>query len=254
MYSLSFHDIPQIFKEMKNSINNPTIQKLYSEFSFSYFSCSSIINNGTLLDNDMIYSFLLNNLNKYKFISCKYTKSNTLNILKINVVICAEKQCFIIEQIENELIESILKKSNSIIINISDKDDFINFQTNEKIINEVKTEIHNFMSLFKDEIKNNFFINYTISPIICYLIRRFYYPSYFFKDKSFFKFNKSVDFEDEILDEITNISNLKQTNEIMQQIELIKCKIKYKKRSTCLFKPNYFNKELFISSKILHII
>lgn len=56
---------------------------------------------------------------------------------------------------------------------------------------EIIEEINNFTNKFRLIIKNNSFLKKTIDPIICYMIRRFYYPSNFFKDQSIFIFDKN---------------------------------------------------------------
>lgn len=55
-----------------------------------------------------------------------------------------------------------------------------------------KREITNFCDNFQNEIKQNFFVKNTISPIVCYLIRRYFYPTEYFKDASFFDFDNQM--------------------------------------------------------------
>ena len=107
------------------------------------------------------------------------------------LVLCMEKNCLIIDflkfvQIE-EIISKLKTKKLSILnasLNHNSKNSFNDYQTNEEIIN--------FCSHFYREISHNEFINLTIEPVICYLIRRYFYPSTFFKDQSFFSFDSNI--------------------------------------------------------------
>ena len=227
MSSLSFHEIPQLFAEQINGIHDPIIQKLYSSITFLHFSC--LLNNSDEIDNknDLIHSFLLNYFINFKFITCGYTKIkkdsdkfqilNQKNSSKVDAIICVEGKCIIIEDIEFELIELILQETKSALINIS------NQTKDDKLMTNVNEEIKNFSSLFKNEIKNNSFVHDTISPIVCYLIRRYFYPSNFFKDKSFFKFKNRINtLDEEISNELENISTLRKIDQMKQKVDSLK--------------------------------
>ena len=56
--------------------------------------------------------------------------------------------------------------------------------------NEAKEESKSFCNNFIFEEKQKDFVRITLSTIGCFLIRRFFYPSSYFKDPSFFKFDK----------------------------------------------------------------
>lgn len=79
---------------------------------------------------------------------------------------------------EEETIISYLKKTKFTCINISN-----NFDLN------LKKDLTSIMKNF-NYIDDNEFIQQTIKPILAYLIKRYYYPSNFFKDKSFFTFDQ----------------------------------------------------------------
>lgn len=102
-------------------------------------------------------------------------------------VFCTEKQCYIFQSIDSELINFILTDTKLAIINADSKKDF-NLQEEIKPIN-------NFM--FGVTKKTKFEV-YTFNSIIIYLIYRFFYPSSFFKDKSFFKYDDKYNFSNEL--------------------------------------------------------
>ena len=172
-YSL-FQDIPEQSKSMKHLIKPIPMQKIYSKFSFLYF-LSIQINDIILIKN-----FLYDYLKKYKFITYKIfdlpNKDNS-NDYYVDITICIEGQCLIIEQIQHRIISEIIRDLEKQI-------SIINVNTNDLNIHD---EIHNFCSKFS---KSNKFIEKTISPIVCYLIRRFFYPTNYFKDPSFFFFDQ----------------------------------------------------------------
>lgn len=131
-YSL-FQDIPEQYKSMKHLIKPILMQKIYSKFSFLYFLSTKI--------NDIILikKFLYDYLKKYKFITYKIldlpNKDNS-NDYYVDITICIEGQCLIIEQIQHRIISEIihdLEKQISII----------NVNTNDSNFHD---EIHNFCS------------------------------------------------------------------------------------------------------------
>ena len=103
----------------------------------------------------------------------------------VNAILCYERECIIIEQIKTELISQILLKleKQASLLNISPV-----FEIKERTINEIqaKEEVDNFSLHFLNDIQNNEFVKSTISPILGYFIRRFFYPTHYFNDTSFF--------------------------------------------------------------------
>ena len=119
---MPFLEIPEPYKVEKNLICNKTIQKLYSQFHYSYYPYS-IINQGNCDGNqNNIDSSLFNYLKDYKFIIYHFTNifqnfnqsadsnlfsSSISNDSIIDVVICFEGECLIIEQIYIKTINQI---------------------------------------------------------------------------------------------------------------------------------------------------
>ena len=131
MHKIVFQSIPSQLEELKNDINNPIIKKLYSSYSFSYLPID--LNYQENIKKNF-YEFLLNYLQKFKFIVYNFINSSkssnsSLNqenpLLKpteqstTNIIICVEKQCIIIEQIEIAIINQILWELKSSQLNVT---------------------------------------------------------------------------------------------------------------------------------------
>ena len=111
------------------------------------------------------------------------------NLILLMFIFCVEKQCIIVNQVYLQIINDIIRKLNSniiFLINISD-----NFISKEEYISNAREEVKNFCSEFKKEIDANQFVKNTITPIACYLIRRYFIPTDFFEDPEFFIFDKT---------------------------------------------------------------
>lgn len=68
------------------------------------------------------------------------------------------------------------------------------------------------------ELKNNFFVNNTIDPLISFIIRRHFYPTSYFNDKSFFVYNQQIiKLQTEDIFSISLFENQKKKNQ--NQIE-----------------------------------
>lgn len=99
------------------------------------------------------------------------------------------KKCVFINLIDSILIQKIitnLKEKSEIIETNFDLYQEDNFQKNN-----IKEEIDNFCFNFISEIKVNNFVKDTIYPLAGYIIRIFFYPTYFFEDPSFFIFDEN---------------------------------------------------------------
>ena len=134
-------------------------------------------------------TFKFNALNRYnsnyEIKTKEYSKDKTNSKQIINSIICFEKTCLIIESIDIKVISKVLKKTNSKLINTSSP----SFNTQQsKEYQTVIEEINNFRHS-QPEIKNNDFIQYTINPILTFIVRRYFCPSSYFKDPSFFIFD-----------------------------------------------------------------
>ena len=230
-------------------ISDEKIQYIYSKFDFLFFS-ASIINNEKLpkisfCKNDrkrQIEDFLFNYLQSFKLIvfqlfnisnnnreSMKniFSKPKNVNDNLFNAVLCVENKCLLLKDINHDIIQSIfsnLKKQSSVVLVLNPISNII--EENERQMN---IEINNFCNNFTQEIKTNDFVRNTIKPMIGYLIKRYYYPTEYFKDPSFFIFNQQF-FSNEqkakrtILNFLKNKekdenSNQKVLNSIIDEIE-----------------------------------
>ncbi|KAK8842215.1 hypothetical protein M9Y10_026446 [Tritrichomonas musculus] len=191
-----FQDIAQeyITKIIKNDVkieeqvneNIKMLSKIYSMFSFKRLNPS--------LTYAQVVSPMIDFLKNFKFITCYLYPHNLSNNDVSNsrcetafATICDEEQCIIIEKIDISTIDQIInevKKNGSVVIKV-------NNGGNSTGDNQSKEEIDNFVSYFSKEIKNKEFIRKTIRAVACYIIRRFFYPTEYFKNPSFFYFNKS---------------------------------------------------------------
>ena len=191
--NIKFNEIPEDYKILKNSIDNEIVQEVYSKFIFHFFDFENdkkTINESLLLDYFKEYRFITYQVNQqYSKLQERLQNDEVRNennidpnfaSSKLNAIICVEGQCFIFENINFD-ISTILKETKSSLIDISfDKEDCT------KIEREAAEEVLSFCEYYKKSINSNKFVKYTIRPIISYLIRRYFYPSYFFNDQTFF--------------------------------------------------------------------
>lgn len=195
---LSSSNMPKKYKDLLNQIEEQTLIKIYSVFSFSYLNLK---NQAKEIDLDKIF-------NDYSLIAFKISNFNN-NSNDTNAIICVENLCYIIESIKKDIILSFLKKTKSSLVNAGDE-----MLEVERISDYSKSqrEIQHFCDSFKRHIIKNQFVKMTICPIIAYIIRRHFYPTSFFKDPSFFSFkNKRTKTSSSIL----SLS----TKEIQSEIE-----------------------------------
>lgn len=120
----------------------------------------------------------------------------------------------------------------------------------------ITEELTNFCKHFQLDIKNNEFIKYTIETIFVYLIRRFYYPSTFFKDPSFFRIEDS-DFntnDQMIKDNIINIFQENNQKEFKSKIDEFQnlLKTKSEMNDELAYKEKYFEEKDFIRLRDIH--
>lgn len=96
----------------------------------------------------------------------------------------------ITEQNNLSVIKSLINKLQDkeiTVLNAGPKFDILEKTSSEKWLKE---EIDNFCHDFQSEINQNEFVKATISPVAGKIIRRFFYPSHYFKYSSFFNFYK----------------------------------------------------------------
>ena len=203
-----FQDIPPVYETMLNNIHDQTLNNIYSKFIFIYIPVQ-INNDDVNKNNEKLSSLMVDYLQNFKFITyhlvqisgqqqfynniekkvfkhdIKYYKE--LNPVNFQVVFCVERQCIIFDQITISILNqvtNILKGKNITILSVNGKS-----QENDEIC--VKKEIDSFCSNFQKDISKNIFLSNSIPAIIGYLIRRYFCPTKYFLDQSFFDFNKS---------------------------------------------------------------
>ena len=123
----SFQKIPNDYLLQIDSIDNQTIKKIYSLFSYKYINCQKNI--------EETETFLLNYINKFNFITCEVSPVSQINQIQekdlncekvtqstlANLVFCVENECIIIEYIDMTCIENIIKNIKSSLIDVSRK-------------------------------------------------------------------------------------------------------------------------------------
>ena len=225
MNLLSFQDISAQCLELVNNVNNLVIQKLYSKFTFWILPYQIDQN------DERIKDFLKYSLKKIKFITVYYSempksfpnsheKVENISECNIDIIICSENSVFIIEKINESITDDIFEeiKSFTTIIKINQKG-----ETDQSI----HEEISEFTKLYYRQIEGNEFLNFTLNPILVYSIRKYFMPSNFFKDPSFFTFDKSmqdsIDVKDQFIQEkLKNIFQPKSNeDQIKVQIQAI---------------------------------
>ncbi|KAK8844481.1 hypothetical protein M9Y10_024341 [Tritrichomonas musculus] len=183
-----FDEIPQNIKKMQNEIQDKNLRRIYDKIEFLYFNYLEHSNQKT---DDKITNFkklISYYIQQYKFFTYYFDPSDENDNNIVNSIICVEQKCIIIESIRKDIISDTISSIESTFINSGSQK--IN-NSNDSI-----QEVESFCQYFIRHIRTNKFVNMTIRPISCYLIRRFYFPSHFFKDPSFFEFkrqNASVD-------------------------------------------------------------
>ena len=201
MYMNLIKSIPKEYESKKSQIHDDMIKRIYTLTSFNYLQIPNTNFDQENIDdyNDQNISILFSSIMR-KFSAIEIRKSNKcLNKNEqsksdsnfsseiVNVIICNESGCTIIENIKFELIQNILNKEQEKASIIDVSRDFTNREKTREEEHAIE-EIENFRSKFLKEIKNNEFVDYTISPIISYMIRRFFYPRKYFNDQSFFDY------------------------------------------------------------------
>ena len=161
------------------------------------------------LVNFLIYKINQNTISDSSTANNKPTEENLYNF-----IICIEDECIIIDEMTKDNIESIiiqLKQAQKSLINVG-KFSILdpNCLTAKEIeeSNNAKDEVKSFCDCFIREIHKNKIIKNLLEPMIGYLIRRYYYPSGYFKDPSFFIFDKKNESKEQIVkNEIQNLFN-----------------------------------------------
>lgn len=165
-----FQEVSHDFLNKNFKISNEIISKIYSSLRFFYLNCKS---KGVIHTQSYIDFFNKSKLIIYKIIPLNCDVCNQSEFSnEANVVICIEKQCYIILNIYIKLFRQILNQINSLLIDISDNIPKIN---DEEII--AFTEINSLHNYFRTKISNNEFVIYTCDPIFAFMIRKNYFSS-----------------------------------------------------------------------------
>ncbi|KAK8871415.1 hypothetical protein M9Y10_007141 [Tritrichomonas musculus] len=215
MQSLCLKDLPKAFKEMLNLIKDETIQKLYSKFKFIYLE--SKLNNKENVSTDKNVEFetisekqILCYLSLHKFITYfisfanetknvnKKTNEIDGNIILSNIksnnflIFCVESECLIINQIDTSKINAFIQKLKKNSISIINLNEDCQIKKDDEEADEI-TEVNSFCSFprISKEINKNPFVQITIRPIAGFMIRRYFYPTKYFNDPTFFFFDKA---------------------------------------------------------------
>ena len=171
MENLRFCDIPQAYKSCLDKISSEFIKKVYNEFTFYFLQLQFFSSKQKEIEN-LILSFI----KRSKFITYKIDSPRDSTFSK--GIICIEKKCLIIESIDADLFKKILELANSEIIDAGSK---------------VPGKNYFYKNCSKD--MENEFVQYTFCPIFTYLINRYFYPTNYFEDPSFFIFKYSQEEE-----------------------------------------------------------
>ena len=220
MTNLIFQSLPADYQQQIEQISDENLKRIYLNIKFKYlnFYIFSSSNEDGLIS-------LKTFLKCFKFITYEIfdrdTKiENDENMSKdssisqlVDIVICVEDYCLFIESVNNQIVNEILQlfdpknRLNSSIKNTTTKEYFP-----DKLGNKV---IQTFLSKFRYSFKDNQFVKITISSIACYLIRRHFYPTHFFKNPNFFKFNENQEnYEDNVKRKLTSFFVIQDKNDL----------------------------------------
>lgn len=236
--SYSYQKLQKDYESLKGEIIDQKILKIYSEFEFKYFNFAEMSIEGIESNKDEIKEKLFHFLNINRFITFQLynnkeyseiwpnKKIRNLSSSQLNAIFCVEKNCFIFESINNDLLRFLLHEVHSTLISTSSRK--ITKELQIGIFDQtVNQEIELFCQYFIKDIQKNEFVNYTIKPIASFLIRRFYQPSDYFKDPSFFIFDQQIDQkEQEIKTNLLNLIRSTDSNDINNNYQLLRKEIK----------------------------
>lgn len=192
-----FNECTDFYQSIRRRMDDG-IGRIYDFFKYFFFDA-----NNTKLNEEEFESKIANVLKKFKLIVFKISNENIhaknynqISFQKKVFVICTETQCFIINNIEEKSITKIINQIKNTYINLGN----ISTIEKEKDILNIKEEVNAAKIYFLSNKKiNDNFVENTFDPIITFLIRRFFYPKYFFKERSFFSYsnqNKEQNHED----------------------------------------------------------
>ncbi|KAK8838320.1 hypothetical protein M9Y10_035743 [Tritrichomonas musculus] len=208
MEDLSFTVIPNMCSI--NNIKDPALLKIYNSFQIKFIpfavysgNFNFFISNADnslvkqlqhITENSKFITYMYSNLYQSVYLSQKNNKKDFIDTeFGIEAIICFEGHCHILEKVDIQVVEKFFSKiqteKSMAIINASCKFDRNNEKLTKIEIYHIKKEIENFCNYFSDEIEQNKFIECTIRPISCYMIRRYFYPTDYFTDQRFFTFN-----------------------------------------------------------------
>lgn len=192
----------------------------------------------------LAYQKLVKILEKHKFVIYEIHQSSQ----NLNGTFCVEKSCFILKNINLKSIFLFSKQNEFSTIYLGSNIFGIPKTLNDK---NAETEVKSFYEKYKNQIEKNETIKETIRPIVGFLIRRFFYPSYYFKDPSFFLFKPNIvpndfnTFQTQLLKEIDHENNKENSWENFDEKDFIKLRQLYYKNAVFYY--------LVVHIKTMHI-
>lgn len=199
--------MPEDIMLLKECVLNEDLKFLFSNFNFICFDPKRN------KSEDGLYDFL--KTNKF-FVYSKIPIVSSQDNFLYDSILCFENHCLFIESSKINSIKQMLTNENSYFIDLDSIDD-----------KDIKEEILSFCSYFNKEMKSNKFVKLTLKPIAAYTIRKFFLPSSYFKDPSFFSFHKNN--EEESRQDFVNFDSEKILKKVSED---------RKKREKC--KKNHF--------------
>lgn len=177
-----FNSLPLDFIEQLKKQRDSFFYNLYKYFDFMIYNYEKLLDENIQFESEKI----LKTLPKIHFLIYNF-QSQPQNPKIRNAVLCYENTCIIFKSIDQNFILSKLNEMNITLLNTE------TFQ--KTILNDFKNKIKESLRFFK---KNEFF-KLTFDSLIIYIIKRFYYPTNYFLNNSFFKVDPNITFEEEDL-------------------------------------------------------
>ena len=226
-------------QSMINEIKDPKLKNIYDQFNFSF-----------LIDFTNMKEILPNFLKNSKLIlynlSCQNSKKqvfSTINekyCLTSQTIICVEKKCFIIEGFDNNnTILEILKNINSHTL----------IDVKKSNVEETQIFCSHFYKNY--DYSNNIFVQNTLFTILNFIIQRFFYPTFYFDDPSFFLYKNDKILEQEFHRKL-NIIFESKTPEEMHIYDIIETFLKNNDIINNISQFEYFSEDDFIKLKEIY--
>ena len=169
---MQFDSLPEEYRNIINNVDDDFVKNIFSKVKFEYFPHEKILESGPK-------KVLFNLLNQYQLITYCFPQKNLFSIRNINAIVCVEGKCIIFERIDISVIVSIINQIKAIAIDVIQPYD-----------ENISKEVSSIFKTFPKSVKKNVFLQIVLKPILAFLIRRFFYPTHFFKDPTFFNYDQ----------------------------------------------------------------